>query len=175
MLRTPAILGISMAPRRNRRLLVALTYVALLVLMVIISIFPIPGFRDNVLGTALVLGYCAVGLGVFGRLVEETVLPQVRGGEMTSLGLTPRRRDVDEPDERDVAIRNAAYFVAYRALAVYLAIICAGAQLGFESLTGSGAVVAFRLLALPVLAMAFTLPQAIILWNEPDVPEEARI
>jgi hypothetical protein len=98
---------------------------------------------------------------------------------LTSLGLAPnRRRNKDEPDEREVAVRNAACFEAYRALAVYsfaigLAIWAAWPL--FISLNASTVVRVLQLLFMPLLAMALTLPQAVVLWMEPDVPEEAKV
>ena len=43
-----------------------------------------------------------------------------------------------------------------------------------SSLSGTPLVIAVELLTLPLAATVLNLPQAIILWNEPDVPEEAR-
>jgi len=112
-------------------------------------------------------------------LVKDTVLPELRGGGLTSLGLAPnRRRNKDEPDEREVAVRNATCFEAYRALAVYsfaigLAIWAAWPL--FISLNASTVVRVLQLLFMPLLAMALTLPQAVVLWMEPDVPEEAKV
>jgi hypothetical protein len=45
----------------------------------------------------------------------------------------------------------------------------------FFSLRPSMGVRGLMLLAMPSLAMAMTLPQAVVLWTEPDVPEEARV
>jgi hypothetical protein len=108
-------------------------------------------------------------------LVKDTVLPEVHGGELISLGLAPRRRrGEDEPDEREVAVRNAAYFEAYRVLAMYS--IAAWVAWPFIFLLrASTAVQVLLLLTMPLLAMALTLPQAVVLWTEPDVPEEARV
>ena len=175
MLRTPTVLGISMAPRKNRRLLVATTYATVLALMAAVIIILPSGRQIDAMWMFFVLGYNVVSRAIFGRLVKDTVLPELRGGEMTSLGLAPRRhRRADESDEREVAVRNAAYFKAYRALAVYSFAVWFVSPL-FFSLSGSTAVRVIQLFALPLLLMALTLPQAVVLWTEPDVPEEARI
>jgi hypothetical protein len=176
MLRTPTFLGFSMVRRSNRRLLVGTSYATLMVLMATLILF-LPSGRQinaNAMSMCFVLAYVVVGRAIFGRLVKDTVLPEVRGGEMTSLGLSPRRRrGEDEPDEREVAVRNAAYFVAYRALAVYSFALWFASPF-FFSLTASTAVRVLQLVTMPLLAMALTLPQAVVLWTEPDVPEEAR-
>jgi len=176
MLRTPIILGISMAPRKSRRLLVAFTYAVMLALMAtVIIVFPSGRPQMDALWfCVLPLAYNIVSRAIFGRLVKDTVLPEIHGGEMTSLGLTHRRRDEDEPDEREVAVRNSAYFSAYRALALYSIALWAAWPLFLRMRTSTAAPV-LLMLTMPLLAMALTLPQAVVLWSEPDVPEEARI
>ena len=175
MLRTPAFLGFSMVRRNNRRVLVAMTYAIFLVLMAAVIIILPSGRQLNAVWMCLILAYNVVSRAILGRLVKDTVLPELRGDGLTSLGLSPRsRRGEDEPDEREVAVRNAAYFEAYRALAVYSIAIWLASPLLF-SLSASTAVRFLLLLIMPLLAMALTLPQAVVLWTEPDVPEEARV
>jgi len=163
-----------MALRKNRRLFVAVTYAVMLALTVTILIVPSWGNRFATVwmtaGGAFFLA-CWV---VFGKLVKQTGPLDIRGGEITSLGLVPRRRDKDEPDEREAAIRNAACFQAYRVLALYSIIIWLALELSF-GLSASAAIKLLELLTMPLLGMVFTLPQAALLWTEPDVPEEARV
>jgi hypothetical protein len=168
-----------MVRRDNRRLLVATTYATYLALMATVIIILPSGRQIVAVGMCLILAENVVSRAIFGRLVKDTVLPELRGGGLTSLGLAPnRRRNKDEPDEREVAVRNAACFEAYRALAVYsfaigLAIWAAWPL--FISLNASTVVRVLQLLFMPLLAMALTLPQAVVLWMEPDVPEEAKV
>jgi len=179
MLRTPTVLGISMAPRKSRRLFVAVTYAVMLALTVTILI--VPPWRDKsegwIIASGTFLGVCSL---VFTSLVKQTGPLDIHGGELISLGLAPRRRNQDEPDEREVAIRNAACFQAYRVLALYVITIFTAAFffdaafLAFDLRT-SVAVKVLEVLAMPLLGMALTLPQAALLWAEPDVPEEARV
>ena len=175
MLRTPAFFGFSMVSRKNRRVLVATTYVILLALMAtVIMIFP-SGRLINATVMCLILAYNLVSRAIFGRLVRDTVLPMLRGGEKTSLGLSPNRhRSQDELDEREVAVRNTAYFKAYRALAVYSVALWVASPY-FFSLSASTADRVLLLLTMPLVAMTLTLPQAVVLCTEPDVPEEARV
>ena len=170
MLRTPMVLGISMAPRKSRRLFVATTYGVMLALTSTFLIVPSWGNRI----TGWVTSSCAfllVCLLVFGRLVKQIGPLDGRGGEIISLGLVRRRRDQDQPDERDVAVRNAACFGAYRVLALYSIAIYSAAWFSFD-LRASVAVKVLEVLTMPLLGMALTLPQAALLWREPDVPEE---
>jgi len=171
MLRTPIVLGISMAPRKSRRIFVALTYAVMLALAVVT--FIVPSWPDRFARwVAASGGFCLVCLLVFGKLVKQAGPLDIRGGELTSLVLTSRRRDQDQPDERDLAIRNAACFAAYRVLALYSLIVYSATFLSFD-LPPLVGVKVLELLTMPLLGMALTLPQAALLWREPDVPEEA--
>lgn len=173
MLRTIPFLGFSMVRRHNRRLLVATTYTTLLVLMAtVIVIFP-SGRQMSAVWMCSILAFDGAIRAIFGRLVKNIVLPGLRRGGLTSLGLAAsRHRGQDEPDEREVTVRNAACFQACRALAVYSLAICVAWPL-FLLLTPSIALQVLQLLFIPLLAMALTLSQAVVLWTESDVPEEA--
>jgi hypothetical protein len=177
MLRSPAFLGFSMVRRSSRRRLVAVVYAILLGLMAAaIIIFPLAGHqgRGLALASCMLVVYPVVSWSIFGKLARETVLPGMHGGEMTSLGLMLRRRAEDELDEREVAVRNAAYFAAYRAVAVYSYILLI-ALIYSSGLRASVAFPLLQLLVVPLLAMVLTLPPAVILWREPDVAEEAGV
>jgi hypothetical protein len=162
-----------MAPRKSRRFLVAFTYAVMLALALTIRI--VPSFRDRFAGWMFASGaFAFMCLSVFSMLVKQTGPLDLRGGELIALGLVRRRRGQDQPDEREVAIRNAACFQAYRVLALYSLAVYIAASLIFE-LPTSVAVRVMEVLAMPLLGMALTLPQAALLWREPDVPEEARV
>ena len=179
MLTAPTFLGFSMVPRNNRRRLVVIVYAILIALVAAAGIiFPSVRYlrgRALAISSSMVLAYCVVSWSIFGKLAKDTVLPQTCGRKMTSLGLSPRRRRAeDDLDEREVAVRNAAYFAAYRAVAVYsyfLWMACAFSCV----LSAPIALLLLQLLVVPLLAMVFTLPPAVVLWTEPDVPEEAKV
>ena len=174
MLNTPKILGISMAPQRNRRSFVIATYAILVaVVAIVLTLPPLGGRIRSMWLLFLPLAYNVVGYAVFGKLVRPTVLTP-RGGKMTSLGLAPGQRNVDEPDERELTIRNAAHYQAFRAATVYGLILWMSFPLIWH-LSAPAVVLSVILLATPLLTMLWTLPQAIILWTEPDAPEEAQI
>jgi hypothetical protein len=173
MLRTPVFLGFPMSRRHNRRLLVAVTYATLLPLMAAVIVV-VPGVNPYLaVWMCFILAYNVASRAILGRLTKDTVLPERRGGQLTSLRLAPGQpRGEEEPDEREVAVRNAAHFEAYRVLAMYSIIIWVALPLLLPfSLSASTLVRVLELLAMPLLAIALTLPQAVVLWTEPDVPE----
>jgi len=177
MLGTPVFLGFSMVRRGSRRRLVVVTYAILLALMAVMIVVPRLAPRTRAAGfascLAFVIAFNAVSLSIFGRLAKDTVLPLIHTGEITSLGLTSRRRSEADLDERELAVRNAAYFTAYRVVAVYSIIAWMALIYSFE-LSASIALSLMLWLFIPLLTMILTLPPAVILWTEPDVPEEAR-
>lgn len=171
MLQTVSLLGFSMVPQKNRRFLVIATYVLLIAVLASVVIIPSElGRYRQVLASLAVVLPVMLSFQIFGKVVEQTVFPQPRVAPMT-LGLIHTRRDPGEPDERDVAIRNAAYFKAYRLLASYLIFVCLMLWSAFES----GSRLAIWLLVFPLLVFLPTLPQAVILWSEPDVPDDAKL
>jgi len=178
MLKTPEILGFSMVRRGSRRRLVVVTYAILLALMAVMIVVPRLAPRRRVAGFAssfaFNIAFIVVILPIFGRLAKDTVLPLIHGGEMTSLSLTPKPRREDHLDERELAVRNAAYFKAYRVVAVYSIIAWIALICSFD-LSASIALSLMLWLFIPLLTMVLTLPPAVILWTEPDVPEEARV
>jgi hypothetical protein len=179
MLNTPEILGFSMARRGSRRRLVVVTYAILLALMAVMIVVPRLAPRTRVVGFASCfafnIGFIVVILPIFGKLAKDTVLPLIHGGEMTSLDLTPQPgRSEADLDERELAVRNAAYVTAYRAVAVY-SVFASVALLFTSELSPPAARLLLGLLVILLVGMIFTLPPAVILWTEPDVPEEAKV
>lgn len=174
MLNTPTILGISMASQKNRRSFVIATYAILAaVVAIILTLPPLVGRIRLMWLLFLPLAYTVVSYEVFGKLIRPT-LGGVRSNELTSLDLGSRRRDQDEPDERELAIRNAAHYQAFRAATVYGFILWILILLLWH-LRRPTVILLVLLIAMPLLTILLTLPQAIILWTEPDVPEEARV
>jgi hypothetical protein len=180
MLRSPEFLGFSMVRRNSRRRLVAVTYAILLALLAVTTVVspslprPIGGRFPGAIWLLFVVCSPMSGL-IFGKLAKDMVPFQMRGGEMTGLGLTPQPgRSEADLDERELAVRNAAYFTAYRAVVVYFVFAGVAFIYSFE-LSASTARLLRLWLIMPLLGMIFSLPQALILWREPDVPEETRV
>ena len=186
MLGKPVFLGFSMLQRSSRRRLVAVVYATLLALVVIISaVWPhaprvSKGRAMAVMAWAWgpLLAYTVVTWFIFGKLAKDTVLPilhPIRGGEITSLGLAQESsRQQDDLDEREVAVRNAAYFTAYRAVAVYSYLVWMAVSWSCW-LGDSAAFLLIQWLVMLLVAMVLTLPPAVVLWTEPDVPEDAQV
>lgn len=169
MVRTLSFLGFSMAERNHRRVLVIATYFVLGVLMIAIA-----AVSADVVTVALVwvnLAYNVASAVVLGRLVKDaSVFKDVRIGELIGLGLARKPHNPDAMDERDVAVRDAACSKAYRVIGMYVLILV----LVIPGLGAMATVRTIEVLLAPLLAIAVTLPQAIILWSEPDVPVEAQ-
>jgi len=177
MVKNPAFLGFSMVRRSNRRRLVAIIY-AILLGLIAAAIIISPSVRRPVgragIAWCLFLPYWVASWSILGRLAKDTVLPQIRGGEMTTLGLTPGRHHGEfDLDEREVAVRNAAYFTAYRAVAVCSFVFWV-AFFSVLELSAPTARLLVPWLVVLLLEVIFTLPSAVILWTEPDVPGGAR-
>lgn len=167
MLRNPTFLGFSMAERNHRRALVVGTYFVLSALMTAIA--AATGDVALVAWAWIVVAWNVASGAILGRLVTNTSIPQnIRFGPLLDLGLAAKPREPDAMDERDVAVRNAACFKAYRAIGMYVFLLA----LLVPGIKHIATVRTFEVLLAPLLAMAVTLPQAIVLWTEPDIPLE---
>ena len=79
-------------------------------------------------------------------------------------------------DERELAQRDRAHYLAYQAVAISLVVPwvvadVAVAKPAWAQNMGISAVHLLYGLILAILLLAFTLPQAILLWTEPDMEE----
>lgn len=134
--------------------------------------FFMQGAALNAFNFLFVVVFTGVSRVVFGQLVEQTTfpLPPQEGpgnGRPESL-LAYARHPVSagrDLDERDLMVRNRAYFYAFRFIAIYSALL----WIAYSFVTRIS-LQAAALLLLPLIVMAITLPQAVVLWTEPDVP-----
>jgi hypothetical protein len=174
---------IDMAPRAHRRALVVMIYAGMVMLMA--GLWMVDGWHVSgvylVFATILVNRLFLGGYG-FGGLVKP----------FNSKG--PRRSDAPPPflmlalciyqpppeeseylsDEREVRQRDRAHYLAYQALSVALAgmWLLADWKLNSTRLLAWVPVSADVLLyglVLAVVVVSVTLPQAILLWTEPDM------
>jgi len=170
MLQTTEMFGISMVEQKNRRRLVATIYVVLLAsILTPVLIYPYLTTRF----VSLVLQFFLLPLFIAWKIFTDMVgrmemVLQGRPAKPITLGLFARR-DQEDPDERDVLVRNAAYFKAYRVLALYLMLLIPATQ----ALMEFGYMRVLVVLIFALFVILTTLPQAILLWTEPDVPVEA--
>ena len=167
MSRIPTIFGISMVSRERRRWLVVLCYAAFS-LLILLGFAPSSDSARFILVLFAVLAGTCIQFVIFNKLAKDSVLP----GQEAILGQSLNTLfHKSGPDERQVAVRNAAYYRAYRVVAVYLVIM----PVGSWRVTGNAGLNEnlLELVWLSFIVLVFTLPQAIILWTEPDIPEEA--
>jgi hypothetical protein len=171
-------LGISMAERSHRRALVVTVYILLTALIVGVAI----AHGRSPLVTGHFLGdfnfvYTVVFLGiswlVFGSLVKQATVPMADATrsewKYISISKPVPYTGAGDPDERELAVRNRAYFVSFRLMAAYLLLLWL-AYLILNKYAGSISVSLSASLVFPLVVMALTLPQAVVLWTEPDVP-----
>ena len=184
MLRNTEYLGISMATQRNRRLLVILTYAGFASLVFVHAI----RHRGNGTDLSFFVLICILlaGRAAFGYLVPVypfsyssaavSAVPEVRSllHPERNEAFRDQERDPAPPDERDIVVRNRAYYVAFNSVMVYtLALAMVGGFVSDPQLSRRLPVATLAPYALlPILLMATTLPQAIILWTEPDLLDE---
>lgn len=168
MPRIPTIFGISMASQNSRRWLVLLCYAALWT-SIILVFYSTSVAAQFVLTTLMTFVGASIQFVIFFKLAGDTVLPVKKVAEPRSLGLfRDPPSDRFKLDERQVGIRNAAYHKAYRIVAAYLLLI---PIILFTSANSPKMFLAIY--TLTVYGVIYTLPQAIILWTEPDLPGEA--
>ena len=169
MPRTPTIFGISMASQTSRRWLVLCCYAVLLAL--ILLVFSSISFAARyVLTMFMTFAASSIQFVIFYKLAKDTVLPLKEDYKPIGLGLLRNVRPyISKLDERQVAVRNAAYHKAYRIVAAYLLLMPIILIVLTTPLNKN-------LLGIYILSTFFaiyTLPQAVILWTEPDMPTEA--
>jgi hypothetical protein len=154
------LLGIDMARRSNRRWLVAVTYVALLAFGAIL--WTLGGNRGEawaftylLLATSLFVNQIVFGgYGCWGLIRPFSA--------RTPLGVhTPRHND-----ERDLRRRDRMHFYAYR---IVVSLILIGYFLGRDLFRHPQVANA---LLVGGLMVGLTLPQALLLWIEPDMEFE---
>jgi membrane protein YdbS with pleckstrin-like domain len=174
MLNKPKILGISMAPQKNRRLLLTVVYAVLLACAAVIIV---PSWAARIPPSDVLLFsvtvYVLIEIRVFPKLLKVEEFGE-RSGAMIVHGMKPGSPEMEEIDEREMAVRNLAHLRAFRVIKLYVVLIAITLLVWHEA--SPSTIFRFAAIALLLLALlTFTLPQAIILWTEPDVLEESRV
>jgi hypothetical protein len=178
---------VDMAQRRRRRLLVVAVYAALGVLMAVLWYFTHWRGTGVYLFWAALLA-CRLFLGGYykGGLVKPFKTPRPEKWSMPSGVLELKLRVYlpavgDEEsawrnDERELHQRDHAHYLAYQALGIAVVIPWFLASLrvlranffGMSAMTADQVYYALLMIA---LLLFLTLPQAILLWTEPDMPQ----
>lgn len=184
------LFGISMAPRASRRALVVITYgltACLIAAFVALALWcgTLPehsALKRLPMLLALLPFFVVQALipgsgcfrGVFGRFVPEQTFT-FRVQSVHTIGLAPNSLEkLAQGDERERAVRNSAYFLAFKVIAWYAFVYFLLCVFPLVDRGGETARIVAAAAAIPMVVMLFTLPQAIVLWMEPDLPEEAR-
>jgi hypothetical protein len=157
MLVNRRVLGISMDRQRNRRLLVAFLYLCVAVFYGLV-------FLGRVSGMAMFLTISVlINPLVFG---EFLFWGKKRGGILKPFHPDPEQRN----DERELAARDLAHFHAYGWVTLLILFIAIAPEyVPSKYLSGTHLFSLAQNLLWGLLALALTLPQAILLWSEPDV------
>lgn len=178
MFKQARFLGISLKARSRRRVLVLITFALMAASIAVISIQSVPK-AANLVGNFTLLVFIVVTRGIFGSVVAQQLVPlqpEDAGRRIQPLGLSrpiqPLDPDLIEPDEYEIAVRNDAYFRAYRCVAAFSFVVMIVVVWFFSAPAPIRQFLTFATI-LTLVAMIFTLPQAIILWQQPDMPEEA--
>lgn len=189
MFEETSLFGISMAPRANRRALVVITYVftALVIagcflLMHWVSAMPGRSIAKIVLSlfawvplflVQFIIPGSGTHKGIFGRLVPEQTFSYRKLTLIHTLGIARSVPDEQAPgDEREIMVRNTAYFLAFKIVAWYAFVFLFGCIVPLVNGDSQVARTVAAVAAIPIVVMLFTLPQAIIIWTEPDLPED---
>ena len=177
---------LDMAPRANRRTLVVLIYAALAVLMT--GLFFADHWRTSgyyLVFATFLINRMFLGGYTFGGLIKpfNGKAPHQSDTPPPFLLLALRVYDTGPTtsefrnDERELKQRDHAHYQAYQLLAVVLAVLWLLA--GWSAfkpqmlawITVSPSLLVYGLV-LAAITVALTLPQAILLWTEPDMEEE---
>lgn len=178
--------SVDMAPRTNRRALVVLIYAGMAALMA--GLWMVDGWHVTgvylVFATIFVNKFFLGGYG-FGGLIkpfngkEPARSPANRAFLMLALHVYRPEPEESEyrNDERELRQRDRAHYQAYQAITVALAGIwlLANWKLNAKRLLAwvpVSADVMLYGLVLAAVVVSVTLPQAILLWTEPDMEEE---
>jgi len=174
---------VDMAPRVHRRTLVVLIYATLAVLMA--ALFALDRWRTTgyylVFATFLINRVFLGGYNFGGLVKPFNGKPPQRSDApqpflMLALRVYPQEPVRNEycSDERELQQRDRAHYTAYQAMAVVLAVLwlLSGwnnfAPRLLAWLPVSPALLVYGVV-LAAIVVALTLPQAILLWTEPDM------
>ena len=152
-----SFLGMNMAPRANRRWLVAVTYLSL---MAVFTVICAQGGDHAIILILLATIINGLILGGYGRggLIKPFVT-------RTPLGSSAPWHN----DERELHRRDRMHFYAYRFVVALLLLgyVLGGDPFHYPQMS--------RAIILGGVVLGLTLPQALLLWMEPDVEVETAV
>ena len=174
MFQRTAILGISMTPRHNRRILVGVAYAFLLAITAALSTFD-PLQHQNVIWTYWAV--MVVSHLIFGALVRPMFPLNNAERSRDRIHISPYiPKPRPEEDERETALRSNSYVRAYRVITIYSVVLLLFSPL-FLPTTSNDAFhgmsaykgMALQFFVLSLFVLVLTLPQAMVLWSESDL------
>ncbi len=174
-------LGIRLETQRQRRMLVCGYYSFMMLLEVVIAWRIFVGHRAYFPGSLLALLSVCFGLlggiragGPVKPYSDRYDHPSTRDQAPITLFIQRRSGgEAEERDERDLLVRDRAHYQAYTVLRVSSLVLALGflLQIGHFNLPGLSSYL--LLTGFPFFVLLMTLPQAIILWSEPNMEAEA--
>jgi hypothetical protein len=178
MFKQARLLGISLKLRSRRRILVVITFALIAACIAVISAQSLTEAADLVANFGFLV-FIVVSRGIFGSVVQQQLFQVYREGAgrgiLPGLGLSrpipPLDPEMVEPDEYEISIRNGAYYQAYQYIAAFSFVVMVVVVWFFSAPEPLRKFLTFSTI-LVLIAMIVTLPQAIILWQQPDMPED---
>jgi hypothetical protein len=174
-----SFLGLPLQTQTQRRLLVILYYALLLTLTLVMLRKPHTGLMAF-LPQLFVFGGLMGGIKVGGpvKLYSEAPTGILADPQPTQLNLAQRPQRHTEwtrLDERETAQRDRAHYYAYRVLLLLLGVaaltgflLADWAPAIYASLTGER----FGCVVWSAIVLAISLPQSVLLWTEPNAPQD---
>jgi len=188
-MRNKKVFGLSMDQRSHRRRLVIAAYTLLAVLVAggwVLDRFRTTGlyiyFAAFFINYFVFGGYGPYGLvrPFTGTAPRQAIPRSLVEVQLNLAGIRPAPETADSRnDERELRIRDRVHYQAYQWICGLLALLwlVAMSENGKSSFIPAAVLpVLLYLIVLPGILLAVTLPQAIILWTEPDMemePEES--
>lgn len=174
MIEGTALFGVAMTRRRNRRILVVITYILSIAAVVSLGVV-----KHHLAALPAIMGFATlpflIAYFVFGRLVSPFFLVPWFGHAPQEvdrgLGLAATVAPEEPPrDEREIAVRNSAFRIAYMILLVAGFVAFTIAEITRQVRHLDSGTVAYGI-TIFVIVLAITLPQAVVLWQERDVEQ----
>lgn len=160
--------GISFYQRRRRRALVAATYGLAVIYVAVIAAAP---FR---ISNAELVGLSIAVLTLTNILFASMVRPTLAGvqRQLQQADAESFNESDLEPDEFESALPQGSHCVAYKVMAVCF--IIGAVPMGLLVDRYARHYAPYGIAAIVLLCiLVVSLPQAVILWQQPDVPERA--
>lgn len=186
MITRQTYLGISIRSRRNRRRLVIGYWLTVLIVMAAAAyaVSLDPGMLQHWWILCAIGGLYGAALTFLGGYGQIGPMPDLSGDRTPAPRWVPieaadallsRRARTLHPeaptvplDERDIQLRDAAHFQAYRVTREWLLPLLIAAFVVFQYIYSHAQLIAIPVYALLILVI-YNLPQTLILWTEPDM------